>query len=142
VDNIEEKIKSRIQSLELIVPNEGGRVVFDMYGGGPEECRITANKIGYLKLGLKFINAAYLPAEPIEEKDGEDIDVDIKDITDPKSTIYFDWFKRKETWEEKEKDSKSPWQLKLIGIGFALFVIVTGVLAIIGLVTIIKFAVY
>jgi hypothetical protein len=137
--DMEKRIKDAVEALEQVVPRTGGRVAFEVYGGGPEECRIVANKVGYFRLGLELIKAGYKPAESIEENQSESIDVEIKDLIDEKSELNFDWFRRTEIWPEKKPVIGSNWKLKIVGPIFLAFVVATGTLAVIGLVSTIKF---
>lgn len=56
-------IKELIENLDQSVSSEGAAVRLDQYGGGPDESQITGNRVGYLRLGIEFLKAAY--AEPI-----------------------------------------------------------------------------
>ncbi len=101
----DQKILSLIKELDKEVPTEGAVVKFEQYGGGPDESQIIANKKGYLRLGIKFLKAAF--ADPIildkETKNGEveDIEIELNDLVLSESDINFDWFQRTENIELK-----------------------------------------
>ena len=81
-------IQDRIAALDALVPKEGAVIKLDQYGGGPDESRITANKNGYLRLGIELLKGAYLPAE------NQRIPVDLDYLTSNDSNVGFDWFER------------------------------------------------
>jgi hypothetical protein len=131
----ETSIKDKVEALDDLVPKNGGRVSFQIYGGGPGECRIVANKIGYYRLGIELMKAGYKPAESIDDPVSESIDVDLKGILDENSELNFDWFERTENWNERRPPSTSPWQLKAIGIFLATLLLVGVIMSVIGVIS-------
>jgi hypothetical protein len=86
------EIQERIAALDALVSREGALVRLDQYGGGPDESRITANKAGYLRLGIEILKGAYLAYEREPQ-----VPIDIGYLTADDSTVAFDWFERTET---------------------------------------------
>src|SRR5687768_11252279 len=91
------KIQQAIASLDDGIPREGARVKLDQYGGGPDESQIVANKLGFLRLGVEFLKAAYAPTE----KETDSVKVEIEYLLTSDSSIGFDWVERREPDEEE-----------------------------------------
>ncbi len=130
------QIQDRIATLDALVPKEGAVVKLDQYGGGPDESRITANKNGYLRLGIELLKGAYLPAA-----ENQQIPVDLYYLMSDDSNVGFDWFERPENPGlplHDTRDGKIARNAgRVIAAGFLLiFVIVIAFLAMIGIKTI------
>ena len=68
----ERRVREAIDLLDAEVPRAGARVRLHQYGGGPDEGQIVANETGYLRLGVEFLKAAFVPpghkVNPAESK--------------------------------------------------------------------------
>lgn len=120
-----EEIKSTIEGLDSAIGKEGAVVLFDQYGGGPDESRIVANEAGYLRLGVEFLKSAYAEKDPNVD-DGNSISVDLEYLITPESDIGFDWFERSETIKTVEEQKQS-WKSQIFG--FSIMAVFFGVIA-------------
>jgi len=120
-----------VAKLDALVPREGARVALSQYGGGPDECRVVANRRGYLRLGIEFLRAAFAPHEKQHV-----IKADIHYLLTEDSDIGFDWFERREDLPPAAPESR-PGRIvgPIIGFGFLGLIILC---ALVGLVTIIR----
>ena len=120
-DNRFGQIREIVENLDTRVSKEGAVVQFDMYGGGPDEAMIKANRLGYLRLGIEFLKAAF--ALPAKDAHGKEIDVNIDYLTDEDNPIRFDWFERREDLKPIKVEDTSTLKhqvkdtLRLIGCG-------------------------
>jgi len=94
----ERKIRDAIALLEHEVPREGARVKLAQYGGGPDESQILANELGFLRLGVEFLKAAYAPTDDVKTSDSVKLDIDYLLTRD--SSISFNWVERCEPRDE------------------------------------------
>lgn len=124
MDDVE--IQDRIAALDALVPKEGALVRLDQYGGGPDESRITANKTGYLRLGIEILKGAYLPAE------NQCIPIDIGYLTSEDSDVGFDWFERTEGLPEHTSPRSGRIIVAVVLAIFAIFIF----LALVGITTV------
>ena len=131
----ENKIKEMVTALDKIIPKEGGKISFQIYGGGPDESRLVANKIGYYRLGLELLKAGFKPATSLENQNSENIDVDLDDLTSEKSEIYFDWFQRTEDWPEKKIPKTARWKSMVTSWSIVITLAIGVLMALVGLVT-------
>ena len=89
----ENRIQDAIRFLDAEVPRQHAKVKLEQYGGGPDESRMIANKLGFLRFGIEFLKAAH--ARPSDQQSNiVDIELDYLLTTD--SSISFDWFERRE----------------------------------------------
>lgn len=128
------EIERVIESLDKEVPQDGAKVRFFQYGGGPDESAIHANKIGYLRLGIEFLKAAFAP----QEKSGHPnaIKVSLDYLCDPESDVSFNAFERQE--DLKTEPHVETFKNKLIGYCFLSIFIISCCLAIIGIFTVVR----
>jgi hypothetical protein len=86
-------IEKLMALIETHLSEEGGQVRFEVYGGGLDESLIRANQLGFLKMGLLFLKAAFA-----SQKDGQhdQLDINISPLIHPNSEIHFDWLERSE----------------------------------------------
>ena len=127
----ERKVRDAIALLEREVPRAGARVRIAQYGGGPDESQIVANEGGFLRLGIEFLKAAYAPVTGRNQPTAVDVELDY--LLTPDSSIQFDWFERREPEEERRA---SPGRL-VPGVIISA-VVGTGILAVIGLIALLR----
>jgi len=120
-----EEIEAIIERLDSAIRKEGAAVLFDQYGGGPDESRIVANESGYLRLGIEFLKGAYAEKDP-DVDDGNSISIDLEYLVSPESDVGFDWFERNETIKTVEEQKQS-WKSKIFG--FSIMAVFFGVIA-------------
>lgn len=56
-----QSIERLIRELDTIIPREGAHVRLEQLDGGPEESVVSANREGYLRLGVEFLKAGIAP---------------------------------------------------------------------------------
>ena len=88
----DDQIREMIVALDHAIPKLGAKVQMAYYGGGPGEERIVANKLGFLRLGIEFLRAAY--AQPIADSRGCEHVADIGYLLTDDSAFVFDCIKR------------------------------------------------
>jgi hypothetical protein len=122
------QIQDRIAALDALVPKEGAVVRLDQYGGGPDESRITANKTGYLRLGLEILKGAYLPAK------NQCLLVDLDYLMSEDSTVWFGWFERTE--KPSLPIHTPPASTRIVNAAVVAVVVIIAFLAMIGIKTV------
>lgn len=120
-----EEIKETILKLDQAVAKEGAVVALRQYGGGPDESQIVANEIGYLRLGIELMKAAF-SEKNAKIDEGNSISVDLDYLISPTSDISFDWFERTEN-VTAPKTQNEPWNSQLIG--FFIMAVLFGIIA-------------
>ena len=130
----EEEINSLVNKLDGQVPKEGAVIELKQYGGGPDESKMTANRAGYLRLGIEFLKAAF--KQP-SGKDPYVIEVDIQYLLSDDSDVGFDWFERREELKQPgvEKSSLAK-KILSVCLGFVCLGVVA--LAVIGAVSVVQ----
>ena len=126
------RIQQTISWLDDEIPREGARVRLDQYGDGPDESRIIANKLGFLRLGLELLRGAYAPTE----QDTDAVTVDIDYLLTADSSIGFDWFERREPEDEHASSSSRFAPVVILSV-----VAVLALLMLIGLVVVVRWLV-
>jgi hypothetical protein len=68
-----DKLVVFVEELDDLVPDYDAAVRLEQYGGGPDECKIIANKYGLLRLGIELLKAGLIPLteKPREWKKGD-----------------------------------------------------------------------
>jgi hypothetical protein len=129
-----EEISSLVSELDRKVPQQGAVVELKQYGGGPDESKVIANQLGYLRLGIEFLKAAF--KQP-SEKNPDAIEVDLRYLLSDDSDVGFDQFERREDMKERqiEKTSAIP---AVVGCCLAILLLAVVVFAIIGVFSLIK----
>ena len=88
------KLAPLVAELDQGVSKNGAVVRLERYGGGSNESKIVANRLGYLRLGIEFLKAA-LAAPTTEEAAGPaTIGVELSYLIHPDSNINFVQFER------------------------------------------------
>jgi hypothetical protein len=125
-----DEIAKVIAILEREVPRDGARVRLCQYGGGPDEGQVVGNDAGFVRLGIEFLKGAI--AAP-KAGHASAVEVDLAYLITSDSDIRFDWFERREPSEPLP-------QTRSRLIPFLMFsgVLAVGLLAILGLVTIVR----
>jgi hypothetical protein len=91
IDRIE-AIDRAIDLLEGSVPQEGGYIYTNVYGGGPDETEFYADQTGYMRLGLAFMKAgssAHLGSETQRMEDCMEV---FDDLATRDNQVHFDQF--------------------------------------------------
>jgi len=132
------QIRKLISELDAAVPKEDARVLFSMYGGGPDESRMIGTEQGYLRLGIELMKAGLAPECP-DANTSVDISPDMDSIIHPDSTVNFDWFERRDPGVPMVDAQDSRGRFFAIAIISAVAVIAA--LAIVGFVALIRAAV-
>ncbi len=126
----EKKIQEIIKQLEDEIPREDAKVIFEQYGGGPDESQIIANQRGYLRLGIEFLKAAFAERKPISKKGYDAIPVDLDYLIAENSTVGFDNFEITESFPTTTYKRKI--YERLIPIGCVSIIGILALLALIG----------
>lgn len=80
-----EQIRRLVGELDRAVPRDGAHVRLEQYGGGPDESRIVANEIGFMRLGIELLQAGVASVEATPTP----VDVDLTYLVDSDSVIGF-----------------------------------------------------
>jgi hypothetical protein len=88
-----EQIKKMVADLDAAVPREDARVRLSQYGAIPLESEVVANQLGYLRLGIEFLGAAFAPPMRTSKKK---IYVELRYLQTLDSSVVFDRFERRE----------------------------------------------
>ncbi len=118
-----QRVSEIVAELDRTVSREGAKVQLKQYGGGPDESKIIATRLGYLRLGVEFLKAAFARCK--SEKDPDAIDVDLKYLLTDDSTVGFDWFERRENIpisEEKKSWRRKVGSIVLVALFVSMFV--------------------
>jgi len=131
-----------IERLDHEIPRDGAEIEFMQYCDGFVEHRVIANRAGYLRLGIEFLKAAIVPHfDKAHATTPYIINVDM-DYLIKDSDIEFGRFERRETFEptaiRAANEDPDTFQFKLMNLGCSLIWYGTGVLAIIGLYSVVK----
>lgn len=128
----ESQIRSIVDQLDRAVPQENTIVRLEQYGGGPDEGRIVANRVGYLRLGIEFLRAG-IEAEPCQFP--KQIKLGIAQLIDENSSIGFDEFLRDDSLPLRQNSEAVGRGLMrfLAGVGLGATLIGILVLALIGI---------
>jgi hypothetical protein len=124
-----ERISSLINELDKQVPKDGAIVEAKQYGGGPDESKITANRAGYLRLGIEFLKAGF---SETSDKDKKQLSTDIRYLFTDDSDVCFDWFERVEDFQ-KQKNLKASFWKRVAGKLIAAAVLLVLIFALIGM---------
>ena len=87
-----ERIAKLIGELDELVPAADAEVRLTQVGGGPDESKVVATEIGYLRFGLVFMQAALAPRAG--GRSGNEVDVDLSALVSDASDVSFHWFER------------------------------------------------
>ncbi len=82
-----------VADLDAAVPRQGARVQLMQYGGFANESQIVATQLGYLRLGIELMRAAFAP--PMRSSKDK-IDIDLRYLMTLDSSVVFDRFERRE----------------------------------------------
>lgn len=88
-------IRDLVARLDAAVPKADARVQMQIYGGGPDEGVLVANRGGYLRLGIELMKGADA-APPEDTSNANGVEVDLEYLMTPDSTIGFTWFERRD----------------------------------------------
>ncbi|HEX7956355.1 MAG TPA: hypothetical protein VF508_05390, partial [Pyrinomonadaceae bacterium] len=134
-----EDIRRVVEGLDEAIPKEGARVGLHRYGEDLDEAFVVANERGYLRLGVEFLKAGFAPHAPPEKSLGERphmIYVDLDYLLTEDSDLHFDYFERNE--EMTVKAQEDSWVDKLIPAVISVVIVSILVLAIFGLVAVVR----
>src|SRR5688572_19027207 len=128
-----DELKKIIALLDSKIPREGAQVKLHQYGGGPDESAIVANSAGYSRLGIEFLKAAF--AMPKNTNEPNRISLDLGYLITDDSDVWFDSFERREdVVSEKPRQTTKG---RMIQLSFAVLLLGTVALALVGLVSVI-----
>jgi len=86
------RIQALTAELDTIIPREGAVVRIQQGGGGPDESFAVGNQLGYLRLGVALLQAAFAPPT---DPGRNHIPVD-DSVLDDTSDVVIQWFERRE----------------------------------------------
>lgn len=87
-----DRIQALTAELDALVPREGAVVRIQQAGGGPDESSAIGNQLGYLRLGIALLQAAFVPpTDPAVSH----IQVD-DSVLDDTSDVVIQTFERRE----------------------------------------------
>jgi len=115
-----------VEELDRAIPEEGAKISFRQYGGGPDESMIAGTRLGLLRVGVEFLRTGM--KGPTQEKGVYDLS-GLRDVTHSESEYRFDYFEEKTLPEDLSEEAKNERTAKAIGIGLLVVVIVTLLLA-------------
>jgi len=118
----EARVKYLVEELDRAVPKEGAVISFRQYGGGPDESKIMASKVGLLRAGVELLRAGIGPAR---ERKEEKALGGLRAITHSESEFQFDYFEETLLPEDRALELKKERTAKLIGIGLTCIVVLT-----------------
>ena len=122
-----EEILRRIQELETLLPKDNAYIELSIYGGGPDESKISGNPQGYTGLGLTFLKA---PFNKDDEQFHERMDAELGKVISTDSEIQFSWFeitddlKRPIKYETTVKEKIVPYLFIGILVSILLFAVI------------------
>jgi hypothetical protein len=129
------RLSELIGELDDQVPVDGAIVQFIQYGGGPDESKIIANRLGYLRLGIEFLKGGIaIPSGAAPSL----VNVVIDYLTDDNSNISFDWFEHTEALTGQHGAQLPAWKRRLIGATLWFVVLTVAVLAGVGAITVFR----
>lgn len=129
----EQELSTIIDRLDAEVSKDGAVVKFEEYCG--DDSRVVATPAGYLRLGIEMLKAARARGS---EAKPDVIDVDLEYLHPLGTEISFiSFLRRTELEKEEEQEQYGPW-VKLIPAALLSFLVVSGILAVIGLVQVIR----
>ena len=118
-------IRKSVCDLDEQIPKEGALVQF-MAGDAMDDGHVEANQLGYLRLGIEFMTAAFAPVRRRSGPDGGILDIDIEYLASDESEIGFVWFERRETLRAKERSRHAlKDRLWMVGCVLAAIVLIT-----------------
>lgn len=127
------EIHAIVGKLDRELPKDKAVVVMKMYGGGPDESQIIATRNGYLRLGVELLKAA------IAAKGDKGVPCDLSYLMHEDSDVGFDHFERPDEVKGNIRQlGRAPKWVPMLFVG--LFII-AAVLAFIGLVTVVTWAI-
>lgn len=141
----ESTILDLTRQLDRAIPRDGAIVQIKGDGGLPEDIacnfRIVANRVGYLRLGVACLQAAFAPHSAEDRSVSDAIQIDARDLfgeepEDP--TVKFERTEDVRTIRNEAETVPSPWSsglLQLFGMlvaGFILSSLVLGAMDLIG----------
>jgi len=130
-DTTLDEIKSTAHDLDAKVPKEGAAVqfVFVADGGTPDESLVEANRLGYLRMGIEFLKAAF--ARTGTGSRGI-LDASIDHLTTEQSQIRFIGLARNEDLRPPPPRGVPTIKDRLLLLGCAIVVLIVGFLVISG----------
>jgi hypothetical protein len=131
-----EQIKELVRQLDALVPKEGAAVRIESYDRFCEG-QIVANSLGFLRLGIGLLKAAYAPIVPGDVK-ASVVDVDFDDVLLRGSTIEIECLVRREDLKAAESEMADRWST-WVPIGCIGAICVTVFLAVVGAVAVLRF---
>lgn len=129
------EISRIVSELDDGISKENAKVIFksDEYD---DESYIVATQNGYLRLGVEFLKAGFAPYSDQQSKPHE-IDVDLEYLTSIDSDVNFYYFERNEILPTVNINEET-WRDRVIGLVLGAVLISIPILAIVGLVSIIR----
>ena|SRR5687767_1669223 len=134
-----DEIKQMVEVLDRSISKENAKVSLQKYGGDLDEAFIVATERGYFRLGVEFLKAGFTPYLSPEKSMGKRpyaVDVELDYLITEDSDVHFDYFERTE--DIKIETYQESWMDRVIPIAVVGVIISVLVLAIAGLVFIIK----
>jgi hypothetical protein len=131
----DDEIQRLVRRLDQLVERDGAVVKLEVYGGGPDETRITGTKHGYLRLGIEMLTAAYLP--PRNADDPSSIGPEIAYLIHQDSTVVPNWFQRVDRIGPEELPPSSALERLVPALVTSAMLVILG-LAVVGLVQTIR----
>lgn len=91
----DDELQRIIEQLDEQIPTEGAFIQFRLMG---TEYGLSANRLGYLRLGVEMLRAASLPTEKLPDADVELLPLDLEHLRheDDREHGLLEWFERTE----------------------------------------------
>jgi len=134
----DKRIQQLIAELDSAVPRDGAAVRWTKNGAGGRECAMIASKLGYLRLGIEFLKAGFIPTDK-ELPERQSVNVDVDYLITKDSDYAFDIFHRKDDLR-LEECTRSPASSKSV-LGF-IAVMAFVIFALVGLITTVRFVLH
>ena len=125
-------IKQLTARLEELCPQDGAKVRIHIYGGGPDESCLVANRAGYLRMAVECLKAADTPLINETAKDRFSIQADWEYLFTEDSEVQIDWLERRE--DSLSPSGRSTLKERLVAMSIAILIFSGMLFAIIGVI--------
>ena len=128
------KIEQAVADLDQSILKQNARMRLYQYGGYDDESCVDGTPEGYMRFGIELMKAGLT-----NTAETKFVDVDLDYLFDANSTISFNVFEKVETMEQLDNEtSEETWRDRIFIFIVICVLIAFPILAIIGLVTVIR----
>ncbi len=132
----DDEIKKWVETLDESIPKDGAKVLIEYAAKG---CEVTANRAGYLRLGIEILKAAIVPLG-----DGRMFTpISIEYLTSWQKAGAVERFSRREDMEVTPRPPRvSTWKNKILAIGCLTIVLFFVICALVGFGSLVTFIIH